>query len=132
MDKRTQYFLQFDILHIILTCLVIEIQSFKYRTIMEFSVFSLYFEEQLHNAYSCVLAYIKSILPYVISFHLSYSLLLCIKNSQRYMFSNAPICYLYVLYTELFSIVCLKPCIFKSFKHRETSYSLNESLLPKV
>ena len=72
---------------------------------MEFSVFSLYFEKQLQNAYSCVLAYIKSILPYVISFHLSYSLLLCIKNSQRYMFSNAPICYLYVLYTELFSIV---------------------------
>ena len=52
---------------------------------MDFFVFSLYFEKQLHNTYSYVLAYIKSILPEVISFHLSYSLPLCIENSQRYM-----------------------------------------------
>ena len=81
---------------------------------MEISAFSLYFQKQLQNAYSYVLAYIKFILPQIISFHLSYSLLLCIKNSQRYMFSNAPTCYLYVLYTKLFSIVCLKTCIFES------------------
>ena len=99
---------------------------------MEISAFSLYFQEQLHNAYSYVLAYIKCILPQIISLHISYSLLLCIKNSQRYMFSNAPTCYLYVLYTKLFSIVCLKTCIFESFYYGETSYSLNESLLPKV
>ena len=92
MNKRTQHFLQFDVLLIILTCLVIDIQSFKYRTIMEISAFSLYFQEQLHNAYSYVLAYIEFILPQMISFHLSYGLSLCNKNSQRYMFSM----YLYV------------------------------------
>ena len=82
---------------------------------MEMSAFSLYFQEQLHNAYLYILAYIKSILPQIISFHLGYSLLLCIKNSQRYMFSNAPICYVYVLYTKPFSVVCLKACVFESF-----------------
>ena len=82
---------------------------------MEISAFSLYFQEQLQNAYSYVLAYIEFILPQMISFHLSYGLSLCNNNSQRYMFSNAPTSYLYVLYTKLFSIVCLKTCIFKSF-----------------
>ena len=82
---------------------------------MEISAFSLYFQEQLQNAYSYVLAYIEFILSQMISFHLSYGLSLCNKNSQRYMFSNAPTFYLYVLCTKLFSIVCLKTCIFKSF-----------------
>ena len=48
---------------------------------MEISAFSLYFQEQLQNAYSYVLAYIEFILPQIISFHLSYSLSLCNKNS---------------------------------------------------
>ena len=82
---------------------------------MEISAFPLYFQKQLHNAYSYVLAYIEFILPQMINFHLSYGLSLYNKNSQRYMFSNAPTCHLYVLYTKLFSIVCLKTCIFESF-----------------
>ena len=50
---------------------------------MKISAFSLYFQEQLHNAYSCVLADFKFILLQMISFHLRYSTPLCIKNSQR-------------------------------------------------
>ena len=48
---------------------------------MKISAFSLYFQVQLQNAYSYILAYIEFILPQIISFHLSYSLSLCIKNS---------------------------------------------------
>ena len=75
---------------------------------MEISAFSLYFQEQLHNAYSYILGYIEFILPQMISFRLSYGLSLCNKNPQRYMFSNAPTCYPYVFYTKLFSTVCLQ------------------------
>ena len=69
-----QHSLQFDILHNILTYLVIEIRFFENRTIMGISAFYSNFQEQLHNAYSYVLANIKPLLPQVISFHLSYSL----------------------------------------------------------
>ena len=37
-------------------------------------------------------------------------------------------CIIYIL----FSIVLMKTCIFKSFQSKETSYSLNEGLIPEV
>ena len=55
---------------------------------MKISAFYSYFQKQLQNAYSYILAYIKLILPQVISFYLRYGLSLCIKNSKRYLFSN--------------------------------------------
>ena len=68
---------------------------------MEIYAFSLYFQEQLQNAYSYVLAYIEFILPQMISFHLSYSLSLCNENVFKctYMLS------IFIIYQTLFYCV---------------------------